>query len=348
MPKVRYAALAVLLVILTALGHGLGKSRAPASRPAEPTAFSSPEACRTLVGAGERLHRPAGMARFASWNLRWFPDGHPGEGAAEADVGWLSCSLAWLDVDVLAVQEVKQTPRATRALAQLLSELNRLTGGRYVARLDDCGQRVSQHVGLIWNEARVTADTIQTVAALNPEGSACAEQLRPGLAARLKLSGGLDLTVLSAHFKSKADPRSFALRSRSFAAVAGVFTDSAAQSRDTDVLLLGDLNTMGCRTCQPRVSASEEQAKVRQRLADAGLSLVPADASGSHVSGRRSTLLDHAVVTASMRELPRSTRVHVSGWCRGRAAEDDEGERARRALSDHCPIVLDLIDRDLD
>ncbi len=290
--------------------------------------------------------RPPGSARFASWNLRWFPDGEPREGAAGTDLRWLACTLAWLDVDVLAVQEVKQTPAAELALAQLLAEVNRLSRGRYVARLDDCGSRVTQHVGLVWNEARVTVSDVETIAALNPRGSACQDQLRPGLAARVRLPGGLDLTAVSAHFKSKTDERAFELRSKSFAAVPGVMAELARRSRDSDVLLLGDLNTMGCQKCSPPVSAAEEQGRVRQRLASAGWSMLAADAPGTYAG--RSTWLDHAVVTAKMRELPPAARVHVSGVCgRGRPSRA-QSEPARRALSDHCPIVLDLTDRDLD
>jgi endonuclease/exonuclease/phosphatase family metal-dependent hydrolase len=293
------------------------------------------------MSGGQRLPRPPGSARFASWNLRWFPDGEPGEGSRKTDLAWLACALSWLDVDVLAVQEIKQTPAADRALGELLLELNRVSGGRYVARLDDCGKRVPQHVGLVWNTARVSATAVETVAALNPKGDACRDQLRPGLSARVALPGGLDLTVVSAHFKSKADARAFSLRGESFRALPGAMADLARRARDQDVLMLGDLNTMGCQTCEPPVSAQEEQARRREQLLLEGFSLLPADAAGTQVYRGRAALLDHAVAAASMRELPAAARVHVAGAC---GASDE----ARKALSDHCPIVLDLTDRDLD
>jgi endonuclease/exonuclease/phosphatase family metal-dependent hydrolase len=328
----------------------LGRGRAkPDQAPALAGAFSSSESCRELLRAGQRLARPPGTARFASWNLHWFPDGSPSADGA-SDLSWLACTLAWLDADVVAVQEVKQTPAAERALAELLAELNRLSGARYVVRLDDCGKRVQQHVGLLWNEARVASRSVQTIGALNPAGSACQDQLRPGLAAHLRFPGGLDLTAISAHFKSKGDERAFALRGRSFAALPGVVTELARQTRDADVLLLGDLNTMGCDECTPRVSALDEQRAVRSQLARGQLSLVPADAQASLIYAGRAALLDHVVAPSNMRELPQNARSHVAGSCaagasklRGRAAE-----RARRALSDHCPLVLDLSDRDLD
>lgn len=342
-------------MVVSALGHVLGRTRsAPAPSPAASSdgggsgAFASAQACGELLKAGQRLPRAAGRARFASWNLRWFPDGDPREGAAETDVPWLACALGWLNLDVLAVQEMKETPAAERALGELLSELSRLSGGRYRARLDDCGTRVPQHVGLVWNEARVSVSAVETVAALNPRGDACQDQLRPGLSARVKLPGGLDLTVVSAHFKSKTDARAFGLRGQSFAAVAGALSDLSTRARDPDVLLLGDLNTMGCRSCTPPVSAGEEQAQVRQLLSGAGLSLLPADAEGTFVYGGRATLLDHAVAATSMREVPAAARVHVAGFCAEARAKRGAAKVAGRALSDHCPIVLDLIDQDLD
>jgi endonuclease/exonuclease/phosphatase family metal-dependent hydrolase len=206
---------------------------------------------------------------------------------------------------------------------------------------------VQQHVGMLWNEARVRASAVQTVAALNPRGEACRDQLRPGLAARLQLAGGLDLTVVSAHFKSKTDARAFGLRRQSFAAIPGALSQLSQSAGDADVLLLGDLNTMGCDECRPPVSAAEEQAMVRGELHGAGLRLVPADALGSELSSGKRSLLDHAVASGRMRELPEAARSHLAGACEtGSSAALQRA--ARRGLSDHCPLVLDLTDRDLD
>ncbi len=312
-------------------------------------AFSSSASCAALVGRGGRLERSPGSARFASWNLHWFPDGVPGQKEVGVDVAWLACALAWLDADVIAVQEVKQSPKAEQALASLLGELNRWSGARYVARLDDCGRRVPQHVGLIWNEARVAASELTTVAALNPHGTACESQLRPGLAARFRFPGGLDLQTVSAHFKSMTDSRAFGLRTASFAAVPGVLLAMTQASRDPDFLLLGDLNTMGCKDCAPPVSAGEELATVQKQLLAGGLRLVPADAVGSQLYAGRLSLLDHALAATAMRELSPATRSHLAGICAaGRASTDRDRKQQRRRLSDHCPLVLDLTDRDLD
>jgi predicted extracellular nuclease len=315
-------------------------------------AFTSPESCAALVSNRQRLPRAAQVARFASWNLHWFPDGKPGSSGAGSDVAWLACTLAWLDADVIAVQEVKQTPAARAALEQLLRELNRLSAGRYVSRLDDCGSRVPQHVGLIWNEARVTASNVGAVAALNPSGEACGKQLRPGLAARLRFRGGLDLTAISAHFKSMADERALDLRESTFAAVPGVLREVSQRTGDADLLLLGDLNTMGCDDCSPPVSARDELLAADQGLRRGGLRVVTADAPGSHFHDGQPSLLDHALASLDMRELDPAARTHVAGVCATGAGPTPPNGRAakklRQRLSDHCPIVLDLSDRDLD
>ena len=319
-----------------------------AGQPAD--TFGSAEGCALELAAGRRLPRPTGIARFASWNLHWFPDGKPGSGGTGADVAWLACALWWLDADVVAVQEVKQSPRADAALAQLLGELSRISGGRYRAQIDDCGSRVPQHVGLLWNEARVKASELATVAALNPSGEPCSKQWRPGFAARLRFRGGLDLLTISGHFKSMSDERSLELRRASFAALPGVFRDNEARTRDPDLLLLGDLNTMGCQTCVPPITAAEEIAGAARSLQRGGLRLVPADAAGSHFHDGQATLLDHAVAAQRMRELDPKAQSRVVGACAADAAGPVRSiaKRVRRRLSDHCPIVLDLTDRDLD
>jgi len=354
----------IVALLLTGAWSSVSDARPPDTRPGRSEVstdpFLSAAACATELAAGRRLARGAGLARFASWNLHWFPDGKPGRGGSGADLRWLACALWWLDADVVAVQEIKQTPQAELALSGLLAELSRISGGRYRGRLDDCGSRVPQHVGLIWNETRVQATELDTVAALNPSREACAKQWRPGFAARFRFPGGLDLLTISAHFKSMSDARSLGLRRASFAALPGIALQNQAKSRDPDLLLLGDLNTMGCESCSPPLTAQQELASVTQALEPAGLRLVPADAPGSQLHEGQTTLLDHAVASRSMRELDPRARSHVVGACAAGVSLAGSGprettrlsrrlaKRVRQRLSDHCPIVLDLTDRDLD
>ena len=359
----RYRGLVALAAVLVAGSFGRASQgqvagQAPGPVPGVATvasslasAFASPESCAALLAQRQRLARPAQVARFASWNLHWFPDGKPGSSGSGSDVAWLACAMSWLDADVIAVQEVKQTPAARAALEQLLRELNRLGAARYVSRVDTCGSRVPQHVGLIWNENRVTASAVADVAALNPSGEACGKQLRPGLGARFRFRGGLDLTAISAHFKSMADERALDLRESTFAAVPGVLRELSQRSGDTDLLLLGDLNTMGCDSCSPAVSARDELQAADQGLRRGGMRVVTADAPGSHFHDGQPTLLDHALASLDMRELEPAALTHVAGACAagaGPAAGGRAAKKVRQRLSDHCPIVLDLSDRDLD
>jgi endonuclease/exonuclease/phosphatase family metal-dependent hydrolase len=316
-------------------------------------AFSSPEHCAELAQQGERLPRARGQARFVSWNLHWFPDGEAASRGRGVELSWLACVLWWLDADVIAVQEVKQTPRAVAAMQQLLAELDRSSGGRYTVRLDECGSRVPQHVGLLVNERRVAVSDVRTVAELNPSGEACGRQLRPGLSARLRFPGGLDLTAVSVHFKSKADERALDLRENSFSALPAVLERVTERAHDDDLLVLGDLNTMGCDECEPPLSAHDELLAADTSLRRRGLRVVAADSQGTFFYHGRLTPLDHVVASQRMRELEAGARVHVSGPCASSALGGPRGtgaaEKQRRlALSDHCPIVLDLTDRDLD
>ncbi len=330
---------------------------APAARQAPGSAalgaFGSAEHCAELAQQGKRLPRAPGQARFVSWNLRWFPDGEAGSRGRGVELSWLACVLWWLDADVIAVQEVKQTARAVVAMQQLLAELDRSSGGRYTVRLDECGSRVPQHVGFLVNERKVAVSDVRTVAELNPSGEACGRQLRPGLSARLRFPGGLDLTAISAHFKSKTDERALDLRENSFSALPAVLERVTERAHDDDLLVLGDLNTRGCAECAPPLSAHDELLAADTSLRRQGLRVVAADSQGTFFYHGRLTPLDHVVASQRMRELEAGARVHVSGHCAASALRSNGGrgvsERKRRlALSDHCPIVLDLTDRDLD
>jgi predicted extracellular nuclease len=147
-----------------------------------------------------------------------------------------------------------------------------------------------------------------------------------------------------------SDERSLGLRRASFAALPGIFKDNEVRTRDPDLLLLGDLNTMGCQTCVPPITAAQEIESAARSLLQGGLRLVPADAPGSHFHDGQATLLDHAVAALRMRELDPKAQSRVLGACGADAPGPGQGiaKKVRRRLSDHCPIVLDLTDRDLD
>ena len=80
---------------------------------------------------------------------------------------------------------------------ELAAALDGHTGGRWRSRLDDCPQKAVLHVGLLWNEKRASPGRFSTLASLNPHGEACRDQLRPGLGARFRFTGGLDVAIVS-------------------------------------------------------------------------------------------------------------------------------------------------------
>lgn len=332
-------------------GEGARVAAAAADDAGTSSAWTSPQACEAALAAGTGARRP-GRARIATWNIRWFPDGGPGKRPSpkhETDLGWLGCAIAWLGADALALQEIKAYPRAKQKAAALLADLDRRTGGGWRIVLDDCPDEAAQHVGLLWASKRVTLESHRPIDALNPHGGGCAKGLRPGLAGRLRFPGGLDLTLVSLHLKSGRDERAHGLRRRSYAAIGPALR--AIGAADGDVLLAGDFNSMGCDDCEPRLSAANELGAFERLIGgfQTPLRRVPSDASCTERAGAHGGLLDHFVAPRAMRELGAGTRADVSGYCDlGACERGGEPPSAHARLSDHCPVVLELDDRDLD
>lgn len=260
------------------------------------------------------------------------------------DILWLACAIAALDVDVLAVQEIKTLPRARERTAELLAELDRLTGGRWRAEFDDCPQLATQHVGLLWNEARVTLSQLHTEPALNPHGAPCKDSLRPGFVADARFPDGSTARIVSVHFKSGPERRSLELRRTSFAALEDVVKRARRDAPAAQLIFAGDFNTMGCSSCSPKVSAEEELASVQVQLASFGLRWLPTEPRCTEYYRDRGHLLDGFVVTDALAEradLP----AQAEGLCRelGCARTPQVGRApAMRQLSDHCPVVIEF------
>ncbi|MCC6898417.1 MAG: hypothetical protein IT377_05550 [Polyangiaceae bacterium] len=334
-----------------------------AAEPDEPRAdalstdspWSSPAACERALAAGRKLERPAAVARVGSWNVRWFPDGKPGKGSEGngTNLPWLACIIAWSNVDALAVQEFKTNPRARGAVDELRRLLDAHTSGKWAAAFDDCPNTDAQHVGLVYDSKRVTAKGAATVGELNPHGQPCKDSLRPGFSMYLTFPAGLDFHFVSVHTKSGNDRRSIGLREKTLAALPDATRVLLGAERDTDVLLAGDFNTMGCKECSPPISAADELATTDRTLAalSARHRRIPSSAACSEYYKGHGTLLDHFVASASFAELGASARARVSGLCGDAAcavAPAGGPRAAERELSDHCPLFLDIPDRDLD
>jgi endonuclease/exonuclease/phosphatase family metal-dependent hydrolase len=313
-----------------------------------PGPFGSPEACAELWAERSRSVAKARSRRgprVGTWNVRWFPLGsETGKNLADrTDLDWLACAIAQLDVDVLAVQEFLDNAEARAARLDLIEKLDALTGGRHRLELDECTGGRRQHVGLLWNEARVKLHDMRSIAALNPAGSMCASSLRPGLGAHARFEDGSDLHVISVHLDSGEKARDYGHRATSVRALASLLP--ALRARDADVLVLGDYNAMGCSECAPAVTASDELAQLDGTLGALALNRLE-HALGNrctHYYQKRGGLLDLAVATGPLKERVQS--VQASGVCEALACERPkrgETPRAWDVLSDHCPVIVQL------
>lgn len=325
------------------------KKTAPAALPGA-ALFASRSSCLDALARLEP--RAPGKARIASWNLRWFPDGVPGKGGQPTgiDLEWLACAIAGLRLDVVAVQEIKANRNAQRAAKALIARLDAHTKGAWRLELDHCPNPSGQHVGLLFDSARVRATSLHTYGALNPHGSACRKQLRPAFGAYLALPGGLDLHLLSVHLKSGRSRRDHELRRRSWSGLQAVVQTARRQHPDTDIVIAGDFNTMGCSRCAPPLAAEDELRQLDTLLAGAALRRLPSNLPCSQYHRRGGTLLDHIAVASDMQEVPAGATTIVESYCA--AANCSRLGRptplAYQRLSDHCPVVLELSDADLD
>jgi endonuclease/exonuclease/phosphatase family metal-dependent hydrolase len=275
--------------------------------------------------------------RVGSFNVRWFPDGQPGKKprGKGTDVLWVACQIAELDASVVAVQEFKTTERARSATKRLLAELGRLTKGSWKAFFDECPLESSLHVGMLYDSTRLQLKERRVEASLNPLGEACAGSLRPGLVGRFQTKKGQSLEVVSVHLKSGTDRRSFGLRDRTFSAMGRL-----PRTPGVPRVVAGDFNTMGCKDCQPEISAGAERASRQGGLASRGDGFIEPPLGCSHVHRSRPELLDGFVVSGPALG---TAGASVAGACRQTScAKGPVPKEVLERVSDHCPLVLDL------
>ena len=361
MPRVRRSrrkgrlaggALSLLAAVLSAwlwLEGDLGRPRIDPSSP-----FYSRAACEAHLALHEPRQRPRGP-RIGTWNVRWFPYGTSRQKGEQpgTDIAWLACAIATLDVDVLAVQEFVQDPGGQRALSELTAQLDRWTGGRHRAAFDDCPGHGFQHVGFIYDESRVELRGARSLRALNPGRGACDRGLRPGIGAYARFGAGPDLHLVGVHLDSGQEPRDFGHRQQFAAAIARVKGELSRAERDTDLLVLGDFNSMGCSACTPQVSAAAELAALGAQLEEQALARLPlpAERACTHYYRGDTAALDHVVAAHAMDELPADARIEVHGPCAELGCERIARSASFAAfdrLSDHCPLVVELLPVDRD
>ena len=296
----------------------------------------------------ESVPPPAeGHFRVVTWNIRFFPE-------PSTDVERTGEVLADLDADLIAVQEIADSS----ALASMLDQVNSLlarqaresgqgSSRHYDYELAESGGHGGQFVGYVYDENSVELSGVKTLTSLQ-----MTPDLRPGLFARVKSKwGGLDFQVIVMHTDSGTRDRDYQNRVR--------FLDSLGvelgerRAADADVIVLGDLNTMG-RLAEEglgRVGWDEEVANLDRRAAEMGLSRLPNSPSCTEYYRGRGSFLDHILVSTAMAEAPAGSVARVFGYCAEADCQPIDQENMPYDyvhVSDHCPVVIDLIDADRD
>ncbi|MDE0144554.1 MAG: endonuclease/exonuclease/phosphatase family protein [Nitrospira sp.] len=296
------------------------------------------------------------VLRVGTWNIRWFPHGSPPDrpdrSIPPTDLEWLTCTIVWMQTDILVVQESLTTTEARSAWDRILTTLDRRTGASWQWSVQPCGRLDSHHVGILWNANRVTLSAIQSLWRLNSKATSaqnpCKGGLRPGHYARVrsKRQPGADFHVIGLHLKS--GPTVAAVEAR-HAALNRIDTAVARfLEEDRDVMILGDFNTMGAGDRHSRRSELKYLKRMVAKESPGFHDLAP-EPRCSHYFRGRGNWLDHVLVARDMTEI-RARSARVTGYCAVAGCRQIKGEYplAYQRLSDHCPVIIEIDNRDLD
>jgi endonuclease/exonuclease/phosphatase family metal-dependent hydrolase len=284
---------------------------------------------------------------MGSWNVRWFP----GKDEDKTDLDWLACTIAWLNVDLLAVQEFTATNEAKNAVKEVIKKLNANTGGDWACDLHNCGGDTDQHVGFLWNKNRLTLSGQKDMWEFNARASAetnpCYNRLRPGRYCYVKTKqGGVDFHIITVHLKmgakSSAQQERFKVYNQLDAAVQPLLT------KDKDIVILGDWNTMG--NGSPGSAAAEIEKLGQIALSEApGFILFAIEPVCTEYYRGHGGWLDQVLAARAMKEIS-AHRAYVSGYCRVNDCANIQYPMpaAYYNISDHCPLVFEIDDVDKD
>jgi len=286
---------------------------------------------------------PAGHLRLATWNLRNFPFD---ERAQDPELGFarqtnicdLEDALAGLDADILGLAEIRDARRFPPIL-------RRAAGGRsYQVVLSRHGGRWGQRLAIAWDE-RVLAAVGQPVEV--PE-IAVEEDLRPGLALRLRSrrDPGFELTVLQVHLK--ASPRGYEVRLRQHDAILDWVRRWSDDGGRGGLVVMGDFNTTGGEggSVAGELAALDRlyQGVGLRRLANATGCTEYWEGGGEPDGVQVPSELDQVWVRGLGDLLPATASwLHCARFaCEPLVSRPGEEDGTFWDVSDHCPVTADL------
>jgi endonuclease/exonuclease/phosphatase family metal-dependent hydrolase len=274
-----------------------------------------------------------GALTVATFNLHFFYDTRDPQPVAEA--------IHAAGADVVAAQEV-MSDGAARNLAVALGA----PGEPWEHATSECGGSGGLHLAVFANPARAHILDAEDVREINETpGSPCDRGVRPGFHVWLDSArpGGVDFELLVLHLKAtRGDDDGRPRRDIEWGRAVTWF---AEQEQVEDLIILGDFNA---------VDGPLEWNAIVDRFD--GQYLVPPGDACSYYYYYAPNLIDGMLVPAQFEELPAWSRMRPGGVCgefacrtaRSDAAMRERIEEYRDEVSDHCPLVLPLVDRDLD
>lgn len=252
----------------------------------------------------------------------------------------------------MVVQESLTDAEARTAWDSVLTGIEQQTGDSWQWSVQPCGKPDGHHVGMLWNASRVTLSAVQSLWRLNSKATSaerpCEGGLRPGHYARVQSQNesGADFHLIGVHLKS--GPTVAAVEKRHAAINRLDVAVAPFLEEDRDVMILGDFNTMGAGDRHSRRSELKYLRRMVAKETPGFDDLVPKPRCSHYFRGR-GNWLDHVLVAKDMAEI-RTRSARVTGYCAVAGCRRIKGEYplAYRRLSDHCPVIIEIDNRDLD
>lgn len=307
-------------------------------------------ALRELTGLdGDGPSSRGDALRVVSWNLANF------EGDASGhDLERIREVIAALDPDVLALQEIKDP----EALAALLGGSPSDVSSVWELQVTEHGGRGRQKLAIAWRRDRIELLETEEHTQLTIDG-----RVRPGFSAYLRgREGGPDFWLVVVHLK--AMPSGIEIRREQWPLLAEIAEQAprgdSPGAGDRDLMIVGDFNTTGPATVPAKAGPAIEQHELGKILGPVGLRrLSNATGCSAYWDGRRrdawkvSSEIDLVWIRELKESLAADAEVHSGTHCAASRCEEFRSTEAYpvrdyKSISDHCPVVVDLVRADDD